>query len=351
MASDVDAGRESGAARPRGAHLVGSVPLADSESVFRDVAEGLGTHLRRIPDGETGVRTNWTQWQFPLLQAVPQLEENDEANPFVGSPRLQIRAGASIDDVALPELGYSRTAIESYAVFSQLRNEGVIGRHVKFQVCLPTPLAVVHLGVIPRDQEAVEQVYEERLLVELDEILEAIPAEDLAIQWDTAVEFALLEGLLDSLITDPESGVLSRLIRLGDRVAEGVQMGYHLCYGDSEHRHFKQPADAGKLVAVANGVSQGVHRQVDWIHMPVPRDRTDEEYFAPLRYLRLRPGTELYLGLVHMTDGVEGTLARIGAAQDVVANFGVATECGFGRRDPSTIPALLEIHSGVADSL
>ena len=126
---------------------------------------------------------------------------------------------------------------------------------------------------------------------------------------------------------------------------------YHLCYGDREHRHFKQPAGAGKLVAIANGVSDGVRRQVDWIHMPVPRDRTDAAYFAPLGDLRLQPGTELFLGLVDMTDGVAGALARIAAAQAVVAGFGVATECGFGRRDPATIPALLEIHSKVSDPL
>ena len=42
-------------------------------------------------------------------------------------------------------------------------------------------------------------------------------------------------------------------------------------------------------------------------HLPVPRNRTDEVYFAPLRTLRLHPETELYLGLVHYTDGIEGT--------------------------------------------
>ena len=351
MAPIVGSEREGASRRGKGAHLVGSVPLADSEAVFREVAARLGSHLRRIPDGETGARANWIQWQFPLLRAVPQLEEGDDANSNVFGPRLQIKAGASIDDIVLPELGYSRAAIESYAVFSRIRDEGVIGDQVRFQVCLPTPLGVVHFRVMARDQEAVEQVYEERLLAELDEILEAIPADDLAIQWDTAVEFSLLEGLLDSFVTEPESGVLSRLVRLGDRVPGGVQMGYHLCYGDREHRHFKQPADAGKLVAVANGVSDGSRRQVDWIHLPVPRDRTDEAYFAPLGDLRLQPGTELYLGLVHMTDGVEGALARIAAAQAVIAGFGVATECGFGRRDPATIPALLDIHSKVADPL
>jgi hypothetical protein len=65
--------------------------------------------------------------------------------------------------------------------------------------------------------------------------------------------------------------------------------------------------------------------------------------------VRLHPETELYLGLVHFTDGVEGTLKRIKAAQQCVADFGVATECGFGRRPPDSIPALLRIHSQVAE--
>ena len=37
-----------------GAHLVGSVPLPDAESVFRTLGTELGDRLRRLPDGETG---------------------------------------------------------------------------------------------------------------------------------------------------------------------------------------------------------------------------------------------------------------------------------------------------------
>jgi hypothetical protein len=39
---------------------------------------------------------------------------------------------------------------------------------------------------------------------------------------------------------------------------------------------------------------------------------------------------------------------RIAAAQQVVADFGVATECGMGRRNREAIPELLRIHSEVA---
>src|SRR5258705_10739780 len=79
--------------------------------------------------------------------------------------------------------------------------------------------------------------------------------------------------------------------------------------------------------------------------MPVPRDRADEAYFAPLRDLHLQPGTELYLGLVHFSDGEAGTRRRIEAAQQAGTEFGVATEGGFGRRPPETVADLLRIHA------
>jgi hypothetical protein len=31
-----------------------------------------------------------------------------------------------------------------------------------------------------------------------------------------------------------------------------------------------------------------------------------------------------------------------------VSDFGVGTECGFGRRDPKTILALLQLHAEIA---
>ena len=45
-----------------GVHLIGSVPMADAETVFRSVARELGPWLARIPDGETGTRHRWIWW-------------------------------------------------------------------------------------------------------------------------------------------------------------------------------------------------------------------------------------------------------------------------------------------------
>ncbi|MET7747712.1 hypothetical protein [Micromonospora sp. NPDC005367] len=162
------------------------------------------------------------------------------------------------------------------------------------------------------------------------------------------MEFGMMEGVFPSWIADLEQGIFDRLIRLGNAVPADVEVGYHLCYGSGKNRHFIEPQDAGRLVTVANTLTDKLARPITWIHLPVPIDRTDPAYFAPLRGLRLSADTELYLGLIHLTDGVEGARRRIGAARAAVDTFGVATECGFGRRAPETIPALLALHAAVA---
>ena len=37
-----------------------------------------------------------------------------------------------------------------------------------------------------------------------------------------------------------------------------------------------------RLVEIANGISSRVSRPIAWMHLPVPRNRTDDAYFAPL---------------------------------------------------------------------
>jgi hypothetical protein len=77
-------------------------------------------------------------------------------------------------------------------------------------------------------------------------------------------------------------------------------------------------------------------------------NRDDDAYFAPLDQLQLPSETEVYLGRVHYHDGTTGAERRIATAQRHLASFGVATECGLGRRPADTIPELLRIHAAVA---
>ena len=57
-----------------GVHLIGSVPLADAEAVFRTIAAALGPHLTRLPDGETGERRRWIYFQRLMLERHPDME-------------------------------------------------------------------------------------------------------------------------------------------------------------------------------------------------------------------------------------------------------------------------------------
>lgn len=335
----------------RGALLVGSVPLADSETVFRFASENLGRHLKRIPDGETGARINWTQWQHDVFNAVPALTSEMFDTGYIKRPKFRLKPGATVDDVKFPPLGYAAVAEASYVAFKALKVAGKIGRDTKFQVCLPTPIAPATIFVFPEDQPKLEPLYEAAMLAELDAIVAAIPASDLAIQWDTAIEFAILEGVMPHAFKNPEADIISRLVRLGNHVPDNVELGFHLCYGDSGGRHFKEPEDTSKLVSVANAIVRGLTRKLDWLHLPVPKERSDEKYYEALGGLELHPETELFLGLVHMTDGVEGTQKRITAALKYAPRFGVATECGCGRRKPDTLVELMRIHRSVSDAI
>jgi hypothetical protein len=265
-----------------------------------------------------------------------------------GRARFRLRPGVDPATVELGPTGSAAAAGESYAVFARLKREGVVPAHCRFQVSLPTPMTPAMGFTTVDTAPLVEPAYEAAMLRDVDAMAQAIPAGELAIQWDCSWEMAIWEGEWQPPFPHAREGVVERLARLGARVPSGVELGYHLCYGDYGHTHWKQPSDAAKLVEVANAVASAVARPTNWVHLPVPRDRDDAAYFAPLRDLRLPSETELYLGLVHYTDGEDGTRRRIAAAQRVLAEFGVATECGWGRRSRGTIPGLIRIHAAVA---
>jgi hypothetical protein len=331
-----------------GAHLVGSVPLGSAEEVFRAVSATLGPYLARIPDGETGERTNWIAWQYGVLARCPQLEPVPIGDRgYLRKQLVQLRKDGN-QEVRFDNLGYADAALASYRVFARLRREGVIPQQCRFQVSLPTPLAPMTVFVKFEDRATVEPAYEARLLAELDVILGSIPHSDLAIQWDTAVEMAHIEGVWPAHFTDGLIGIYDRLVRIGNRVPLDVELGYHLCYGDFGHRHFMPPANAEKLVRLANVLGARVGRPLQWIHLAFPVGWTQPGPVSPLSRLDLPQGTQVFLGVVHFADGVPGAQRRVDLAGRFLPSFGVATECGWGRRPPQTIPELMRIHAAVA---
>lgn len=339
--------------------LVGSVNLPSPEDVFRAVVTYAGDVVSRIPDGETDARNDWIVAQVPVLDRQAQLEPGEPfVNPYRTHPRWKIRERVSPEEIQLGSLGYADAALESYAVFTRLKQEGVILADTRFQVSLPTPYGVVGVFIDPVDAERFEPVYERHLLAEIARILEAVPVGELAVQWDVAVEMIALQGVWETYVKgDLLSGFAERIARVVDAIPAGSEAGVHLCYGDSGGRHFVEPTDTADLAALSAGVFGATKRQIDWLHLPVPIERDDDAYFEPLDSLRLPSETTLYLGLLHKEDGIEGARRRIAAAQSHVADFGVGTECGMARdATPSEIPGLLRLHAeagkeleGVAD--
>jgi len=48
---------------------------------------------------------------------------------------------------------------------------------------------------------------------------------------------------------------------------------------------------------------------------------------------------------------IEGDRMRITAAQNVVANFGISSECGWGRTNSERVPGLMSSHRLAAQNL
>jgi len=344
----------------RHVHLVGSVPLATPKEVFTAISRELGPHLKRIPDGETGERLDWITWLEPVFAKHPSFEPSDETFQLHSGVqrrdrRHRLKPGVSAESVTFDNILYGDIAIRSYGIFAELKQQGIVPAHCKFQVDLVPAHSVIWLYVKEDLQRAIDKPFNDAVMREIDKIVAAIPHGELAIQFDIAsAVFARLERAepspYGSTKEEMQETFAQIVMRLANHVPADIDLLFHFCYGDAGHKHVIEPTDMGDMVEFANRLSRQLTRPIQLIHMPVPRERIDDAYFEPLKRLVLKPETELCLGLIHYTDGVDGTMTRLRTAKKHLRDFAVATECGFGRRDPKTLPELLRIHAEVAAS-
>ncbi len=333
------------------AHMVGSLPLDDAETAFRTLGQALGPHLRCLPDGETGRRRRWISFVNDMLKAHPDLEVDPDVPVLefrqwdgrlvYSVERLRVRAGVDAARLGFAT-GYAEDAIRNHAVFARLKGEGAVPDGAKYQICMATPLAIAYNFISPNAYDDFIPPYTAHLRAELGRIANALPHGGIAYQWDVCPEVLMWEGYY-GLEEDQRGRILASLGEIGDMVPDGVDLGYHLCYGSPQDEHMVQPADLGVCVAIANGIADSVSRAIRYIHMPVPRERGDEAFFQPLQDLALGRGTALYLGLVHEGDAV-GNAHKLACARRFAAVAGIAAECGLGRGDPDSLADILEQH-------
>ena len=342
----------------RTVYVVGTVPLADTEAVMRALGASVGPALRWVPDGETGERLAWLPWLDRIFATHPSFEQTEETyrrtpgetSKTATQKRYRLKAGIAAQALDFHNLPHAQFAIDSYRVFSRLKAEGALPKACKLQVDFAGIVSVMRRFVVAEQQAAIGPRYEQGLAREIQRMLEVIPTAELAIQWDVAsAVFQHLEENTPTIYGKDREAMLESFsdwhARLGDLVPAGVDLLYHLCYGDQGHRHSVEPATTAILVAFSNRLTAKIHRSIELIHLPVPRNRFDDAYYEPLKELKLQPGTKLALGLVHLTDGIEGTRRRMGVADQFAKDYAIGTECGFGRREPATIAPLLQVHA------
>lgn len=334
------------------AHICGSVPLQSSDEVFLSVMKYLKNQIRRLPDGETGERGSWIRFQFERMAEQDGMELYEGSLPSTNPTYHnyhRFKFTKPFAEINMPPLGYAGPNLASYDVFAGLKQEGVIPESVRFQVSLPTPYGLTASACLPEDQLGFEQVYKPALMGELERVCAGIPHDQLAIQWDIPCEVMIMEGEMPTPFADDEllDQVASRVAEAGDSIPVGAELGFHFCYGDYRGEHFKEPDDLGICVQLANAVAERLEHHCDFIHMPVAGLSAEPAFYAPLNDLALGD-TELYLGLVHFKDGLEGTQSRIAAARQAIPKdwrFGVSTECGMGRFPTEQVDKLLSIHA------
>ena len=340
--------------------LVGSLPAQSTDAAFRAGAELFGDMVFALPDGETGPRSAWVGYERERLcrpaDGVVVLEETEsptgiprhayETPVFAvaeGATEIQFGAWPRIDD-----------AIESYERFRALREEGVIGAELRFQIGLPFPSSALNAFKAhhAHDYPIAERAYEELIARELQRLLAAVPAADLAIQWDMAYETQDIEGVLAWTSEGAWERYARPVTRLTRLIPEEVLVGYHLCYGTFPEWPMYEARDYAVLVRMANYAVVESGRVVDWLHLAGPRylRSEDRSFFRPLVDLEPRDA-RVFLGIVLPVDGKAGLRRRHATASRYLDDFGVAMYCGFGRQPGRDGHETMREHSDVVRSL
>jgi hypothetical protein len=211
----------------------------------------------------------------------------------------------------------------------------VIPAGLRFQIGLPFPSSALNAfkADFAHDYPIAERGFEELVAKEIPRLLSAIPAHDLAIQWDLAYETQDIEGVLAWTSDGAWERFAEPVTRLTRLIPEDVLVGYHLCYGTFPEWPMYEAQDMSVLVRMANHAVANSGRPVDWLHLAGPRylRSEDERFFAPLADLDA-PETRVFLGIVLPIDGIPGLQRRHRTASKFLGDFGVAMYCGFGRQ-------------------
>ena len=173
--------------------------------MFRTLSGAAGPHLKRLPDGETGIRKTWIKFLQDVLAENPAIEVARDVPPFKfvqwdgklirEIPRLRLKPGASPIRATF-KTGYADMAIAVLGAVRPSAKAGVIPANVKFQISLPTPIAPTYNNMVPGRPAGLLPALTRHFIGEVAEIAAAMPNDRIALQWDVCQEVLGLGGLL-----------------------------------------------------------------------------------------------------------------------------------------------------------
>jgi hypothetical protein len=351
----------------RRAHLVGSMPFADEETCMIRALDVLGAHLRLLPDGEIGARSerfprgNRTAW---VVYALEQLADDTDGWTTV-TPAKRGADGMAVDydsfqklrprrsptgTAARTSLGYDVEAARTYPIFSALR-DGQALPELRFQVGLPTGFAMGFAFASKVQWLRYTGAFNEVLAREAEAIVR-MAGDDVVLQIEVPPElFAAYK------LPTPAVGLALRpLIDLLQRIETPARIGVHLCLGDFHNEAIVHPKALDKMVAFTSGMIERwpARHTLDFVHVPLAEGdvppRTDPEWYQPLGRIVLPADTRFVAGFVHEAlslDDNRRVLDAVEAARRAVVD--VSSSCGLGRRTEATATQLLEWTARLCD--
>ncbi|CAN0472338.1 unnamed protein product, partial [Phaeothamnion confervicola] len=221
------------------------------------------------PDGEVGWRRFWsTRVHFQVLAIHPDLEiiqrpRRDDGveriYPHDASDNWNFKVKDGVDKIVFGHpgwrLGFYQDAINSYHFFRSLKEKGVLAKHLRFQVSIPTAVSAMPPRVFPHpgDLAKVRPGYIDAVRAEVAAMIEQITPEELAIQWDCSTELQDVYGGVPGV---PKEGAIERNLpqirEMSQGIPETVMLGFHLCFGTLGGWPRFAPDSAKDVVDLAN---------------------------------------------------------------------------------------------------
>ncbi|MBB3428860.1 MULTISPECIES: hypothetical protein [Rhizobium] len=301
-----------------GIHLVGDFPLHSGCEIYQLCQAELGPRLLYYPD--------------------TRIVDGDDIRAWLagadGAARLSHRARGSLD------------ALEA------LKEAVALPAGIRASLSILAPFKTSRFAK-PEDrvEPDADSAYAAWLMDEVKRVVTDLPSSstDLAVQ--IKLPFADLAeatqgDTADSAFADV---LLDSVTSIIEALPESIPVAVHMNCRDGAG--FKiQPNDFADMTELSNRLLERCVRRIDLLHIPVPLVVSDESFFAPLRRLALRPETRLCLGLIHLSDGVEGAMRRIALARTGFPEFALAARSGFATREPAVIADFLKLHADVASA-